>query len=40
MLRLGTAQESAAAVIFLASEKASFITGQIQGVNGGGVMNG
>jgi NAD(P)-dependent dehydrogenase (short-subunit alcohol dehydrogenase family) len=40
MLRLGTAQESAAAAIFLASEKASFMTGQIQGVNGGGVMNG
>lgn len=40
MLRLGTAQEIAAAVIFLASEKASFMTGQILGVNGGGVMNG
>lgn len=40
MLRLGTAQEIAAAVIFLASEQASFMTGQILGVNGGGVMNG
>ncbi|PBJ04802.1 SDR family NAD(P)-dependent oxidoreductase [Pseudomonas sp. ACN5] len=39
MLRLGTAQEIAAAVIFLASEQASFMTGQILGVNGGGVMN-
>ncbi|MGY2169111.1 SDR family NAD(P)-dependent oxidoreductase [Pseudomonas gingeri] len=40
MLRLGTAQEIAAAVIFLASAQASFMTGQILGVNGGGVMNG
>lgn len=40
MLRLGTAQEIAAAVIFLASQQASFMTGQILGVNGGGVMSG
>lgn len=40
MLRLGTAEEVAAAVVFLASENASFMTGQILGVNGGGVMNG
>ena len=40
MQRLGTAQEIAAAVIFLASQQASFMTGQILGVNGGGVMSG
>lgn len=40
MQRLGTADEVAAAVAFLASAQASFMTGQILGVNGGGVMNG
>lgn len=40
MLRLGTAQEVAAAVQFLASQQASFMTGQVLGINGGGVMNG
>ncbi|WP_175103669.1 hypothetical protein [Pararobbsia alpina] len=29
-----------AVVLFLASQAASFMTGQIVGVNGGGVMNG
>lgn len=38
--RLGTAEEIAATVAFLASAQASFTTGQILGVNGGGVMNG
>ncbi|WP_454254131.1 SDR family NAD(P)-dependent oxidoreductase [Pseudomonas sp. Marseille-Q8238] len=38
--RLGTAEEIAHTVAFLASDKASFTTGQILGVNGGGVMNG
>lgn len=33
--RLGTPEDIAAAISFLASEKASFITGQVLGVNGG-----
>lgn len=36
--RLGTGADIAAAVGFLASEKAGFITGQTLGVNGGSVM--
>ena len=36
--RLGTPEDIADAVSFLASEKASFITGQILGVNGGFVI--
>ena len=36
--RLGTAQEVAEAVAFLASDKASYITGQILAVNGGMVV--
>jgi 3-oxoacyl-[acyl-carrier protein] reductase len=35
MGRLGTPEEVAAAIAFLASEEASFITGQILGVDGG-----
>ena len=33
--RAGTPDEIAQAIVFLASQKASFITGQILGVNGG-----
>ena len=33
--RLGSAEEVAAAVCFLAGENASFITGQLLGVDGG-----
>ena len=36
--RIGTPDDVAAAVAFLASEDASFITGQILGVNGGSVI--
>lgn len=36
--RIGTAEEAAQAIVFLASERASFITGQILGVNGGIVI--
>lgn len=36
--RIGTAEEAAQAILFLASERASFITGQILGVNGGIVI--
>jgi 2-hydroxycyclohexanecarboxyl-CoA dehydrogenase len=38
MGHLGTGQDIAAAVAFLASEAAGFITGQVLGVNGGQVM--
>ena len=33
--RIGTAEEVASAVLFLADEKSSYITGQVIGVNGG-----
>lgn len=36
--RLCTAEDVAAAVVFLASERASFITGQVIHVNGGAYM--
>ncbi|MEH7303803.1 SDR family NAD(P)-dependent oxidoreductase [Neobacillus drentensis] len=38
--RLAYPSEIANVILFLASEEASFMTGQIIGVNGGGVMNG
>jgi 2-hydroxycyclohexanecarboxyl-CoA dehydrogenase len=38
MGRLGAGADIAAAVGFLCSEEASFITGQVLGVNGGSVM--
>jgi 3-oxoacyl-[acyl-carrier protein] reductase len=36
--RMGTAEDIAAAVKFLASEDASYITGQVLAVNGGMYM--
>ena len=36
--RIGTAQEAAAAIAFLASDEASFITGQVVAPNGGLVV--
>lgn len=36
--RMGTAEEVASAIYYLASEDASYITGQVLGVNGGYVM--
>ena len=36
--RLGTAEEVAQAILFLASDQAAFITGQVLGVNGGFVI--
>ena len=35
LCRIGTPQEAAEAILFLASKKASFITGAVLGVNGG-----
>jgi NAD(P)-dependent dehydrogenase (short-subunit alcohol dehydrogenase family) len=35
MKRLGTPEEIAQAIVFLASDKADYLTGQIIGVNGG-----
>lgn len=38
LMRLGTAKDVARSLLFLASDEASFITGQILGVNGGFIM--
>lgn len=38
LCRIGTAREAAEAIAFLASDGASFITGQVLGVNGGFVL--
>lgn len=38
LMRLGTPEDVARAVCFLASEEASFVTGQVLGVNGGMVI--
>ena len=34
-MRLGTAEEAAKAIFFLASEDSAYITGQVLGVDGG-----
>ena len=39
LMRIGKPEDVAEAVFFLASDKASFITGQVLGVNGGYVIN-
>ena len=36
--RLGEPEDAAAAVVYLASEQASWVTGQTLGVNGGSFM--
>ena len=33
--RIGRAEEIADAIVFLASDKASFVTGEVLGINGG-----
>ena len=38
LMRLGSPEDIAGAVLFLASEKARFITGQVLSVNGGMVI--
>ena len=38
LLRIGTPADVARAAVFLASDQASFITGQVLGVNGGMVV--
>ncbi|MDD4074948.1 MAG: 3-oxoacyl-ACP reductase FabG [Eubacteriales bacterium] len=38
LMRLGTPEDVAHALVFLASEQASFITGQVLGIDGGFVM--
>jgi 2-hydroxycyclohexanecarboxyl-CoA dehydrogenase len=40
MHRLGTAEDSAHAICFFASERASYITGQVLSVSGGLTMAG
>ncbi len=37
--RMGTSEDVAAAVLFLASSEASFITGEIMDINGGTLMD-